>query len=147
MILLSSHRYNIWSKIVHRRSSSNSLVILTLIFTLIVWFFIIKWLVNNSKKNFNLLEWNYITFHLLTILSLWTILFVYHRVYDTVIYILFVCLVLYGIRNKKYWYLSSDINRILMLFLIFSFVVLSLPGQIMSIFFNENTLMHWYNFS
>ncbi len=55
-----------------------------------------------------------IDFHLLTILFLWTMLVAYHRLYDTLILIVFVVLIYKGLSTPSLWSLSGGQRRILL---------------------------------
>ena len=55
-----------------------------------------------------------IDFHLLTILFLWTMLVAYHRLYDTLILIVFVVLIYKGLSMPSLWSLSGGQRRILL---------------------------------
>jgi len=81
-------------------------------------------------------------FHIVTILMLWTLLVVYHREYDVVIWIVFVAFVIYGVRANV-WQLSREWRRGLTLFLAFSMLWLSRPQQMLATLLPDQVFRVW----
>jgi hypothetical protein len=81
--------------------------------------------------------------HLLAILALWSLLVVYHRVYDTATVILFIALVVYGLARPGLWRLSRGKNA-LMIFLMVFVLVMCFPPSIMDFVLPQNLMPDWY---
>jgi hypothetical protein len=86
------------------------------------------WKITLHKKTFPPSVCCFADYHVLTVLSLWTLWVVYHRKYDAVLYIFFINLIIYGLSRTKIWNISSISRKGLWIFLIFSIGILSIPG-------------------
>jgi hypothetical protein len=75
-----------------------------------------------------------IDFHLLTILFIWTMLVAYHRLYDTLILIIFVVLVYKGLTIPSLWSLSKSERGLLLGYLAVLPLVLILPARLVDRF-------------
>jgi hypothetical protein len=76
--------------------------------------------------------------HILTILSLWTLLVVYHRLYDIVLVLFFLILIVIGFRWQAAWRLLRREKFFLSLFAIGIIFVFILPGDtVMALFFPQ----------
>lgn len=73
-------------------------------------------------------------FHLLTILFIWTMLVAYHRLYDTLILILFLVLVYKGLSIPSLWSLSENGRRIMLGYLALLPVIFILPSRLVDRF-------------
>ena len=73
-------------------------------------------------------------FHLLTVLFLWSILVVYHRLYDTVIVLFFFILVIKGFNLPHLWSLTIREQIFLRMYMGFGLLFLILPARIVDIF-------------
>ncbi len=69
-------------------------------------------------------------FHLLTILFIWTILVAYHRLYDTLILLLFIVLVFKGLAYPNIWKLNNREQAALLIFMAVFPLILVLPARI-----------------
>jgi hypothetical protein len=75
-----------------------------------------------------------IDFHLLTILFIWTMLVAYHRLYDTLVLIVFVVLIYKGLSVPSLWSLSVDERRIILGYLAALPLTLILPARLLDRF-------------
>jgi hypothetical protein len=102
-----------------------------LIMTLAVFLPIYSWL-RSRRVPSNMQD--VIDFHLLTILFIWTMLVAYHRLYDTLILIIFVVLVYKGLTIPSLWSLSKSERGLLLGYLAVLPLVLILPARIVDRF-------------
>lgn len=65
--------------------------------------------------------------HVLTLLTLWTLLSFYHREYDAIVFILFVALIIFGLTNN-YWNISRTLRISLITFTAMITLLMSRPG-------------------
>lgn len=75
-----------------------------------------------------------IDFHLLTVLFIWTMLVAYHRLYDTLILIVFLVLVYKGSAIPQLWSFSSNERRLVFGFLTILPAVFILPARLVDKF-------------
>jgi hypothetical protein len=113
------------------------------VFTLIVGGLLGLWLLRSGKREVQVPERSLEKLCLVTILTLWTLLVVYHRVYDTLVVILFVGLVVYGLEGSENWRLSRRQRVFLTIFLAWSIVSMSLPGTIVGLFLPQSVVLDW----
>jgi hypothetical protein len=85
---------------------------------------------------------SFFEFHLLCILFLWVLLVAYHMEYDAVLFVLFVCLIVYGSAENK-WKLPAYVNLVLMFFLGVSLLWMSRPSLIALTFLPEHFARLW----
>jgi hypothetical protein len=71
-----------------------------------------------------------IDYHILTLLFLWSLLVAYHRVYDTLILLLFFTLVFKGLAYPNLWRLAKSGQNALLLFLAFTPLLMILPARL-----------------
>lgn len=75
-----------------------------------------------------------IDFHLLTVLFIWTMLVAYHRLYDTLILIVFVVLLYKGFSMPSLWSLSEQERRIILGYSVILPLILILPARLVDRF-------------
>jgi hypothetical protein len=85
-------------------------------------------------------------YHILVILSLLTLLVVYHREYDAVLIILFINLVVFGLSSNR-WRISGQKKNGLILLLFFSLLWMCRPGSITRSILPTNLAQLWLNAS
>jgi hypothetical protein len=83
--------------------------------------------------------------HILTILSLWTLLVAYHRLYDIVLVLFFFVLIVTGLRWPAAWRLSRRENLFLSLLAIGIIFVLILPGDTVMALIAPQAAAAWAN--
>lgn len=83
--------------------------------------------------------------HILTILSLWTLLVAYHRLYDIVLVLFFFVLIVTGLRWPAAWRLSRRENLFLSLLAIGIIFVLILPGDTVIALIAPQAAAAWAN--
>ncbi len=99
-----------------------------------------------SRGKFTHSETNMIDFHILNILILWSLLVVYHREYDVVVYILFVEFIVLGvIRNR--WLLTKNQNYGLLIIVALFTIWLCRPGTISLSFLPPQIANMWLDLS
>ena len=82
-------------------------------------------------------------YHGIVVLFLWSLLAAYHRVYDTVLVIVFIVLLIFGLVHERGWQLSNRGHRCLSVYLIVFSAVMMLPGTIMGIVLSDQMLDTW----
>lgn len=75
-----------------------------------------------------------IDFHLLMILFIWTMLVAYHRLYDTLILILFVILIYKGLSIPSLWSLSESDRRLILGYVALLPLIFILPARLVDRF-------------
>jgi hypothetical protein len=75
-----------------------------------------------------------IDFHLLTVLFIWTMLVAYHRLYDTLILIMFVVLLYKGLSIPSLWSLSENERRSVLGYAAILPFILILPARLVDRF-------------
>jgi hypothetical protein len=102
-----------------------------LIMTLAVFLPILYWLRTRPvPRNMQ----DVIDFHLLTVLFIWTMLVAYHRLYDTLILIVFVVLLYKGFSMPSLWSLSEEERRIILGYSVILPLILILPARLVDRF-------------
>lgn len=114
--------------------NEDTLTIAILFGTSIVLGLSILWCLRSDKLRRQVPVISFAEFHLVTILTLWTLLVAYHQVYDTLVAILFFALIIYGLERPELWRLSQRQRSSLTATLIVSAFLLSLPGTFMASF-------------
>lgn len=113
---------------------SNNLILSmlpVLIMTLAVFLPILYWLRTRPvPRNMQ----DVIDFHLLTVLFIWTMLVAYHRLYDTLILIVFVVLLYKGFSMPSLWSLSEEERRIILGYSVILPLILILPARLVDRF-------------
>jgi hypothetical protein len=89
-------------------------------------------------------EFTFAELHILSILTLWSLLAVYHRAYDTLVVIVFVSLLIYGLSKPSLWNITRKKRWGLRIFLIIFVGIMSIPGSIMGIVLPSNLMPTWY---
>jgi hypothetical protein len=102
-----------------------------LVMTLLVFALLYSWLRGRSFNTPGIQT--VVDFHLLTILFIWTILVAYHRLYDTLILLLFFVLVFKGLALPKLWDLSNKGRAALLVYMGILPLVLILPARIVDL--------------
>lgn len=106
-----------------------------LIMTLLVFVPILRWL--RKKRNGASASQDLVDLHLITILFIWTLLVGYHRLYDTLILIVFVTLVFKGLAYPNVWKWSDGGRKNLLLFAAALSVFMVLPARIVDVVLPE----------
>jgi hypothetical protein len=109
---------------------SNNLIISmlpVLVMTLAVFLPIFYWL--RTRPASSSMD-DVIDFHLLTILFIWTMLVAYHRLYDTLILIIFVVLIYKGLSIASLWELSKNERRIILGYMAILPLIFILPSRL-----------------
>lgn len=119
-------------------------VITVLAGTLIVWGLLGLWLwrFDNQRVRTSIISFGKL--HVVTILTLWTLLVAYHRPYDTSVVLLFIALVVYGLGEPELWHLSRWQKNFLAVFLVVSIFVMSLPGDLMGRILPQSMMPVWF---
>jgi len=81
--------------------------------------------------------------HILSILTLWSLLAVYHRAYDTLIVIIFISMLIYGLSQSFLWNIAQRSQLGLKIFLIIFVSIMSIPGSIMGFVLPSNLIPTW----
>jgi hypothetical protein len=115
------------------------------VFTIIVYGFCGYWVLINYKR-LPASEKTFSELHILTILVLWTLLIAYHREYDAVVFILYVTLIVCGLRRDR-WLLSKQTKYGLMFLLLLSILWMSRPGSITLSFLPDQLAYLWMSVS
>jgi hypothetical protein len=84
-----------------------------------------------------------VEFHLFTVLCLWVLLVIYHRIYDAAISITFVALLVYGLTHAEVWKLSPRGKLGMLVALVFFVGVQMLPGEIVGRFLPADQTATW----
>ncbi len=84
-------------------------------------------------------------FHIITILCLWPLLVVYHRIYDVSLAVLFLALLVYGLRQQQ-WRLAPYQRKLLWLVLLAAIGILVLPGTVAGRFLSDEYARMWLLF-
>jgi hypothetical protein len=108
-------------------------VIAALLMTLLVFLPILFWL--RSRRSITPHIESVIDFHVLTILFIWTMLVAYHRLYDTLVLIVFVVLVFKGLARPEMWQLTDRGRAALLTFMAILSLIFVLPARIVDQFF------------
>ncbi len=82
--------------------------------------------------------------HILSILLLWSLLVVYHRAYDTLIVIVFIAVLIYGLSSANIWTITWEKRLGLKIFLAIFVTIMSIPATIMSIVLPADFMPAWY---
>jgi hypothetical protein len=88
------------------------------------------------------------TWHLMAILSLWTLLVAYHRAYDTILVAIVLVLLLYGLTRENIWAISKLQYRLMMIFSIIFYIFLVLPASsifVLARWAPAEFLQYWLN--
>ena len=107
-------------------------VIAALLITLLVFLPVFFWL--RRRRSMTPDIESVIDFHVLTILFIWTMLVAYHRLYDTLILIVFVVLVFKGLARPEIWKLTEKGRAALLTFMAILSIIFILPARIVDIF-------------
>jgi hypothetical protein len=106
-------------------------IVPSMVMTALVFIPIFYW--TRRKKPATSRQEEVLDFHVLTILFIWTILVAYHRLYDTLILILFVILIFKGLKVPRLWDLPDGVRKALLAFMAFTPLILILPARIVDL--------------
>jgi hypothetical protein len=98
-----------------------------------------------EKRWFSSLSGN----HIFTALVLWTLLAAYHRAYDSFVAILFIALIVYGLKHGRTWQISPRQLRSLAWLTALAYIPLSLPARGISFLtgsLDNQSLSRWLDF-
>jgi len=84
------------------------------------------------------------SFQVVIILTLWSLLAVYHRPYDTLAVILWIALLVYGLGNPNIWHLSQAQRSLFGGYLVGFIGVMSLPASLMGFVLPPHLMPGWY---
>ncbi|HFE67667.1 MAG TPA: DUF2029 domain-containing protein, partial [Chloroflexi bacterium] len=120
-----------------------SLIITALIFgVLIYWYKQMNGRVSFSASAQHFAFWQ---FQIITILCLWSLLVVYHRIYDVSIAVLFLAMLVYGLQQQQWW-LAPYQKKMLVFTLFVTIGILVLPGTVVGRFLSEENSQIWLLF-
>ena len=106
---------------------------------LILW----RWLPKVSSERTEGSRLTFAEYHGLVSLFLWSLLAIYHRVYDTVLVIAFIVLLIFGLVYDRYWDLPEGSKKMVFAFLVIFVAIMLLPGSIMGIVLPDQLLETW----